>query len=523
MAMKLLRGKRWDALIREDWDSGLGSARYLQKHLQILRDVAQAVAFAHSRGVVHRDIKPAQVMVGEFGETVLMDWGLAVFVGDSAESFSLAQHALMQLLPTPENASNPAGTPAFMAPEQTRRSASDIGPATDVFLLGATLYYILTGKAPFTSPTVAVSIEKASRCDFDPPQVRVRDREIPTELAQLCLQAMQRMPADRIPSAKALIASLDAYFSDEGKRERSVSLVSEVRKGLEQEDPGYREYADAVAKLNQARGLWPENDEIAGLMDRVRRGYAEAALREGDLKLALVQHELIADPGVRGDLESRSALAGQAVSARAKVLRFLEWSATVMAILVVLAAVGIVAREQLASNNRETQHPIEALIGDLRYLDEAITMSGLMAVESREPAWWARRQTLGAQMNRTFERLAASDFGRREADALRKTAEANNAVRSMGAEAMECDRRGDKARAREILHSDQYGAAKAELAQAIKELAEGAREHEARRLQLRFWGLVPTYLLFLAVAAYVLVFRHLRRRVPSETEPARRP
>src|SRR5690606_27022124 len=76
LAMKLVRGKPWDVIMWDDYNDP--TSEFLSKHLQIFISVAQAVAFAHSRGVVHRDIKPSQVMVGEFGEVVLMDWGLAL-------------------------------------------------------------------------------------------------------------------------------------------------------------------------------------------------------------------------------------------------------------------------------------------------------------------------------------------------------------------------------------------------------------------------------------------------------------
>lgn len=518
MAMKLLRGKRWDALVKEDWESGLDANLYHQKHLQILRDVAQAVAFAHSKGVVHRDIKPSQVMVGEFGETVLMDWGLAVFVGDSAESFSLAQHALMQLLPTRENASNPAGTPAFMAPEQTRRSANDIGPATDVFLLGASLYFLLTGTAPYTSAMVSAAMERASRCDFEPPQVRARDREIPTELAQLCIHAMQRVPADRVPSARAFVEAIEAYFSDAGKRSRSVALVEAVRRDLQGGGGDYRTLAEMVSNLNQAQGLWPENDEVRPLLDDVRESYAAFALREGDLKLAAAQCAMIGDEERRKAVEARAVPASGAVAARARVLRFLEGSAAVMAWLVILAAAGIVARESLAGDRGDRGASPDVLIQDLRYLDEAITMSGLMAVESREPAWWLRRRELSEKMNATFAVLAGTRFGQEETAALELTAAANRAVREMGSQAMEADESGDADKAREILHSDAYGAAKAALDASIRELGASAHKARIQNVHWRMLGLIPTYVLLLAIAFYVLAFRRLRRTVPSEAE-----
>jgi serine/threonine-protein kinase len=137
LAMKLVRGTPWDAMLAEDFVT-MPVEAFLHKHVQILEEIGQAVAFAHSRGVVHRDLKPSQAMIGEFGEVQLMDWGLAVLVdAGRIEEAGLSRHAL--LIPGLEFASSPAGTPAFMAPEQAQPDARGVGTWTDVYLLGATL------------------------------------------------------------------------------------------------------------------------------------------------------------------------------------------------------------------------------------------------------------------------------------------------------------------------------------------------------------------------------------------------
>jgi len=130
--------------------------------------VCNAVAYAHSRGVLHRDIKPANVMLGKFGETLLVDWGLAKVMGVGQDANPDGEER-QDWHPDPQGADEPAlgpsgdgvghtqqgavlGTPAFMAPEQAAGRLDLVGPASDIYSLGATLYVLLTGRAPFTDP-----------------------------------------------------------------------------------------------------------------------------------------------------------------------------------------------------------------------------------------------------------------------------------------------------------------------------------------------------------------------------------
>ena len=117
-------------MIRDDIRN-LPVVDHLAKHLLILIDVGNAVAYAHSRGIVHRDIKPSQVMVGEFGEVLLMDWGLAVSAPMDAKPGKVPEEGYrgprLKFAPSTMTASNPSGTPAYMAPEQTESTARNIG------------------------------------------------------------------------------------------------------------------------------------------------------------------------------------------------------------------------------------------------------------------------------------------------------------------------------------------------------------------------------------------------------------
>src|SRR5690606_38415054 len=113
-------------------------------------EVSQAIAFAHSRGVIHRDIKPANVMIGDYGEVLVVDWGLAVALRPlatlgGAETWTLAELPRSALV---------CGTPAYMSPETAKAARARIGPATDVYLLGAVLFHVLYGRPPHKGKTV---------------------------------------------------------------------------------------------------------------------------------------------------------------------------------------------------------------------------------------------------------------------------------------------------------------------------------------------------------------------------------
>jgi len=490
LAMKLIRGKSWDALIAEEWNSGKSQTEFLIRNLRILVDVAQAVAFAHSRGIVHRDLKPSQVMVGEFGETVLMDWGLAIFYGSSAHHFSLAQHTLAQVLPTPATASNPAGTPAFMAPEQTRESAQDIGPWTDVFLLGATLYYILTGTTPFACETVVRTMEKASDCEFDPPQVRASDREIPVELGQLCLRCMMKRPEDRLGSATHFIREISSYLSGSSKRTESTAITDAMRGATIDPSLGYKGFAEALAQLANARGLWDQNDEVTPQMDIILKQYSRMALAHRDLSLAAAQISLISNDETRESLQAILAEEETAVARQKRAASYFQYSSIVL--LVVLLFIGFSNRGVEGSVSRlgeELARLIE-LEGNLRRLDESMTMSAMMAVATGESTWAERHAGFAEQFNAALYEMANRRTRAGIAYPLESIRALDETMTKFERRAFELAAEDKSAEARELLDTAEYHTAKQEFnaevghlflntQQAVTNLIE--REEKVRR------------------------------------------
>src|SRR5262249_17808615 len=147
-AMRLIRGETLAAAVaRFHATPGRFESMEFRQLLGRFVAVCQAVAYAHSRGVLHRDLKPGNVMLGPFGETLVLDWGLAKVLG-SAQGAAGAEGPLRLAGPDGAATLGAVGTPAYMSPEQAAGRAEELGPTTDVYGLGATLYELLTGAAP---------------------------------------------------------------------------------------------------------------------------------------------------------------------------------------------------------------------------------------------------------------------------------------------------------------------------------------------------------------------------------------
>jgi serine/threonine-protein kinase len=203
-SMRLIRGQTLQQAVAA-WSS-LDSTDALYRVLNVFLHVCDAVAYAHSRGVIHGDIKPANVMVGAFGEVYLVDWGVASLIpSGSAEpevTVSSERHTR----------SGVRGTPAFMAPEQAKGMLPAIGERTDVFGLGALLYFVLTGFPPFSGSSASDSLTRARAGLYTDPEQTERGRSAPA-LCRIVRKAMAPAPEDRHASVLELQEEVRGFLN----------------------------------------------------------------------------------------------------------------------------------------------------------------------------------------------------------------------------------------------------------------------------------------------------------------------
>jgi len=188
----------------------------LRRLLGRFLDVCNAIGYAHSRGVLHRDLKPNNILLGKYGETLIIDWGLAKIVGRPEHKPEDAEPTLRPPSGSTiesTRAGSAIGTPGYMSPEQARGDIDKLGPASDVFSLGATLYHLLTGQPAFHGEDFADRLQKNQRCEFSPP--RVVNSRVPRPLEAICLKAMSLQPEDRYASPSSFAEDIEHWLADE--------------------------------------------------------------------------------------------------------------------------------------------------------------------------------------------------------------------------------------------------------------------------------------------------------------------
>ena len=274
--MKRIEGTPWRVLLDQPAELAAKVGRRAEDplgfHLGVLLEVCNAVSFAHSRGVLHRDLKPDNVMLGSFGEVYVLDWGVAVTTGDDPLLCSAAQSVGIY------------GTPSYMAPEMAGGDGTRLSPRTDVYLLGAVLHHVLTGRPPHGGPNAIAALSSA--WEAKPPTF---DERVPEELAAICRRAMAREPEERYESVQAFREAVQGFL----RLRDSLALAAQAEQRLEALESSLLkkrsgEEVDPLAMqvaFTECRFAYQQVRSVPGLESTAKDGLARAltAMARGEL------------------------------------------------------------------------------------------------------------------------------------------------------------------------------------------------------------------------------------------------
>jgi hypothetical protein len=274
MVMRRVEGHEWSLTER--------GPDQLEPRLRTLVQVCHAVHFAHTRGIVHLDLKPNNIMLGSYGEIYLLDWGIAVCIREDLPSF----------LPRARDVNALRGTPAYMSPELAEGDGRAIDARTDVYLLGAILHEILTGEPPHVAPTLLATLTSAYLS-----QPRTYAAGVPQELAAIANRALSRRPDDRFGSAAQLREALEDYLVHADSLGLQAAAQSRLERIAAREEGDHgsvdvdRLAAEAEFGFRQALHVWPENVAarvaLQSLIERlIERDLAEQRWQVAERRLA---------------------------------------------------------------------------------------------------------------------------------------------------------------------------------------------------------------------------------------------
>jgi serine/threonine protein kinase/formylglycine-generating enzyme required for sulfatase activity len=287
--MKMVRGENLDDVLDR---LSQGKADYRQKYslgvlLQIFMKVCDAIGYAHAKGVLHRDLKPENLMVGDFGEVLVMDWGLAKVLG--REDVTAGEAAAAEpATPYHTMEGQVMGTPAYMSPEQAYGKISELDERSDIFSLGGILYKILTFQAPYRGKNAREALEKARKRQLQPPDLRSPESKIPVELTAICMKAMARQKDDRYGSAEELKDDIQRYLDGKSVSAKKDSLLVTAKKWVFRNRVASLGIAGAIACLiigSLGAAAYQQKQKqaaIAGLLSQGDRLKAEGNFEQAE-------------------------------------------------------------------------------------------------------------------------------------------------------------------------------------------------------------------------------------------------
>ncbi|MEW4489239.1 WD40 repeat domain-containing serine/threonine-protein kinase [Thalassoglobus sp. JC818] len=499
-SMKKVTGKPWDKEIRN---------RPLEENLDIFMKLCDAVAYAHSRGVINRDLKPENVIVGRYGEVIVLDWGLAVTTSEFPKNESILQ-----------DFRGGAGTPVYMAPELVSEDVNSIGNHTDIYLLGAILFEILEGFPPhllrkfwgienpdeqFASIVHAVMTNQIEQ-----------DINHPGELMDIALKAMSTNPHERFSSVESMQEAIRQYRITGNAEEFYHQATSQ------DDEQSYDNYQSSIALFTEALHKWPSNQRALIGNKLARKGFSKLALARGDYDLGLHVIEGLTGPefnDIRRKLRRKR---------RSRTIVRRTWA--VMAVLIVGMAALVVSTElrtrsaakklnevetRLTSTNLELTTKNEEIADAENKARTALESAAIAEKEAEEAKETADLQLAEAEKAREIADKAISEAEVAAAEAKTATESARQAQMDAAKAQMELETAEaelSKAESAQMLAEQKANSANAAAEEAIAkqeklEEAVAASEVQLRDVQERItragWeSFVTRFELFTAIGRY---------------------
>jgi serine/threonine-protein kinase len=250
--MKLVQGRTLKEIVKglrkqnPEIVSQFSRTRLLTAFVQ----VCMAISFANSRGVVHRDIKSSNIMIGDYGETLVLDWGIAKVVGTSDDMHGVSVATLRSQSEDSTLMGVVTGTPAYMSPEQAAGKVDVVDQRSDVYALGAVLYEILTYRPPFRGKNFRQILAQVLTRPPVAPSTRAPANNVPRRLEEICLKCLAKRPEDRYQSVQALVADLEHYLAGVEDLDRRMRMSeTKLEEGIER----IRDYTRSRAQVMSLR------------------------------------------------------------------------------------------------------------------------------------------------------------------------------------------------------------------------------------------------------------------------------
>ena len=279
LVMKRIEGVAWSRVLKGgEAAAGFPIKDRLEWHVRVLVQLCQAVHFAHTRGVLHLDLKPDNVMLGAFGEVYLLDWGVAASIGDDGPPW----------LPHAREIRSISGTPGYMSREMAAAEHALLGVTSDVYTLGAILHEIVVGEKRHRGASL-IDVLASSFASVP----YAYDDTVPPDLAQVCNRATARDPAARFPSAESFRRALESFLHHRSATRLSGIALRRLAElhhaavrpaaddGLEERELE-RAFGECRFALEQSREIWPENPDVREGLQTLSTLMAKRALAEGN-------------------------------------------------------------------------------------------------------------------------------------------------------------------------------------------------------------------------------------------------